>query len=83
MPGGRRIVGFVIVRFMEGGGRRKPWPLHRKVGVTRMCGGDWLRGSTNERELRDDAKIRVCMGKVSGCCCTTQTFGWLGEVFAI
>lgn len=35
VPGGKRIVGFVIVGFMEGGGRRKPWPLHRrKVGVT-------------------------------------------------
>ena len=58
-------------------------PPSEKGGSYRMCGGDWLRGSTNERELRDDAKIRVCMGKVSGCCCITQTFGWLGEDFAI
>ena len=39
-----------------------------------MCGGDWLRGRMKERQMREDAKIRVCMGKVSGCCCITENF---------
>lgn len=51
-------------------------PPSERGGSYEMCGGDWSRGKTKERELREDAKIRVCMGKVSGCCCMTHTFGW-------
>lgn len=53
-------------------------PPSEKGGSYGMCGGDWLRGQTKERELREDAKIRVCMRKVSGCCCIMHdsTFVW-------